>query len=220
MNVNNDILDFPEIAYRGGSKPKGPNNRWRLDGVRAVQSSISDLQQSDEWSFIEIQDSRARGSPDSYYTGFVSAFESALASFGIPGLRVQQDSTNFHDWHRLRVNLHRPSLQDINNAIQSIYERFIDPKLRRVRFWVVLLPEKTMEWYQHIKRVADLQVGVPTVCMVKKPDVTKIAQQLSNIATKLNLKLSNTNANHCLVKPCALLQASTMVVGIDVVSKS
>ncbi|KAK5170195.1 uncharacterized protein LTR77_004781 [Saxophila tyrrhenica] len=85
---------------------------------------------------------------------------------------------------------------------------------------VVILDRKDQDVYAHVKRVADLELGIPTTCVVNQTWNRGGAQLWSNIAMKINLRLKGVNhapagdALDDLKNPAK--QANTIVLGADV----
>lgn len=115
--------------------------------------------------------------------------------------------------HEITVNHNKDP--EIDKEIQNIS--------KSARFLVVLLPVKDSELFKHIKRVGDIKVGIPTICVLREKfckDSSTLAQKqyFSNVALKLNLKLGGTNQ---LVPDMGIIsEDKTMVVGIDVTHPS
>lgn len=140
---------------------------------------------------------------------FVNSFKTALTRFGID-LPPQVISTNGYHSHKIPIS--------DENAWARLRQQFAD--WPHVKLWIILLPEKNVEAYSWVKMIGDLQIGISTVCHVKKnlSTVNQLVQLCTNICLKANLKLSRSSANHALTQPSTLLSSETMVVGIDVVS--
>jgi eukaryotic translation initiation factor 2C len=87
---------------------------------------------------------------------------------------------------------------------------------------VVLLPRKDTGIYQIIKKVADTDVGIHTICHVVLRNGSPNTQPgvLANLVLKFNIKLGgdSLSANQVLSRQGPILTDNTMILGIDVVS--
>lgn len=80
---------------------------------------------------------------------------------------------------------------------------------------LVFLPDKDTDRYARLKRVADVELGIHTVCMNWTKAVKCQPPYFGNVALKLNLKLGGIN--HRLDDRVGLIQSGkTMLVGYDV----
>ncbi|KIV84573.1 hypothetical protein PV11_00346 [Exophiala sideris] len=90
-----------------------------------------------------------------------------------------------------------------------------------VNLVVVLLPLKDMELYSAVKRIGDQNLGLPTVCHVLETTDDGLRPNPSpgfpaNLSMKINLKADATSVNQALVHKPGILEAGTMILGIDV----
>lgn len=84
-----------------------------------------------------------------------------------------------------------------------------------MQFVFVVLPRKDTDIYNAVKRVADVDRGFHTVCVVRKNLEKQQPQYFANVGLKVNLKAGG--ANHRLKDSVPLLkEGKTMVVGYDV----
>ncbi|KAI0850636.1 Piwi-domain-containing protein [Daldinia vernicosa] len=111
------------------------------------------------------------------------------------------------------------------NSKTTLREVFTS-RAKDVDFFLVILHSKNSLTYNYVKRLGDIECGVPTICLVKntliaKPGDDDIGRHIrnfsGNLALKLNLKFSNNNQ---IVDPknlsSILNPKDTMIVGIDV----
>ncbi|KAF3067138.1 Protein argonaute 1B [Daldinia childiae] len=127
---------------------------------------------------------------------------------------------------------------ELESKLRDVFER----KVKKVDFLLVVLSKKESFTYNCVKRLGDIEYGVPTLCIFKnnlvpKPppnnsssrpsgnssrnapgDTPRISGNLvGNLALKLNLKFSNNNQIVNLAKLRGKLNLrETMIVGIDV----
>jgi len=122
---------------------------------------------------------------------------------------------------------------DTSRDNRSVAEQKILVKITEAQSWgaqiiIVILTSKSGRDYSMVKRAGDLVVGVPTVCLQAKNSALRHHQRkddfIANILLKVNMKLSNENANHTIqslavnsIRP-KLLETRTLMVGLDVVS--
>lgn len=88
--------------------------------------------------------------------------------------------------------------------------------------------------YAMIKRIADIEIGIPTICISSKNrslnprdaanKIPEMESLVGNLMLKLNAKVHESNVNHSISSLGAnqdrpkLLSERTMIVGLDVVS--
>ena len=87
---------------------------------------------------------------------------------------------------------------------------------------LIILPDKDTALYNRIKRSSDVDIGVPTVCVIgnkdKRGNLDKYYKSngtyFANVAMKFNLKLGGTNHTLNDVDMGIISKGKTMVVGI------
>ncbi|KAM0714443.1 hypothetical protein Q7P37_010230 [Cladosporium fusiforme] len=170
------------------------------------------------------------------YSGAISA-QKSNASWNLKGMKVFQPRPGLttvivldlarlaQHSRRLRAgfeNALRKALTDLGinaqndlvNELQFHLARYNNPG--NVTF-VIALPEHSYEHYSKIKRVAELRLGVQTVCVVN-PAKTDV-QFCANIALKLNLKGNGTNHHidrQNLIQLYNRTECDTIVIGADI----
>ena len=88
------------------------------------------------------------------------------------------------------------------------------------RLALVVLPQNNTVLYNHIKHVADVQIGIHTVCVVAENLARKGLQYYANVALKFNLKLGGVNQLVDSDRLGLINEDRTMVVGLDVTHPS
>ncbi|KAL1959673.1 hypothetical protein VTO42DRAFT_1259 [Malbranchea cinnamomea] len=105
--------------------------------------------------------------------------------------------------------------EKVSEALDSAYNKVAGSKMV-----LVLLPKQHSMLYNAIKCVADLKLGLPTVCAVSKKFIKLVRNEstFANIASKINMRLGGTNQT--LPGLDIISEGKTMVVGIDVTHPS
>jgi hypothetical protein len=100
--------------------------------------------------------------------------------------------------------------EDLRNAFQTLVK-----KTPRLQFVVVVLPIKETSTYNAVKKIADVEFGVATVCVRQEMLLKEKGQfgYFANVGLKVNLKFGG--ANHRVKDTTGLVQ-NTMFVGYDV----
>lgn len=210
-------LDIPGIEY-GNSRVKPFKCRqgsWDLMETKYFRPAI---RQERTWTCLDLYAADSERSPVQALASFKDAFASALVNHGL---------TNY--WHRgdelgeshLRLP-HNPlpgifDAAKLGHQYDTIHKRLAKEKAAGSNLVLVLLPSKNIELYSAIKKAADQEVGIATICHVKGRGIPKISPQLhSNLTMKANLKLSRTSVNQRLYSKGKILTNRTMIIGIDV----
>lgn len=192
------ILDTPTIAYKPPTIIRTDSGAWNLAKCKC---SVAETLPS--WTVLAI----------------------SKKGFGSATLRsdVEKRARYFHA-HLTTMGIRAPQpptveiLQTIGHHDPAI-ERRIREIAKTPRFLVIVLPGKEADRYRHIKRIGDIEVGIPTVCVQAAKFLPKDdPQYCANVALKVNLKLGGTNQ---LVGPHPIIsEDKTMIVGIDVTHPS
>lgn len=114
--------------------------------------------------------------------------------------------------------------QSLGNAIRSAY-LMANPRHRdeggQPQFVMCLLRDKSIPIYSEIKRVFEIELGLPTQCCLYRHVIKPNKQYCANVGLKINQKLGGVN--HDLVRGPQAATASfytsapTLVVGADVI---
>lgn len=159
-------------------------------------------------------------------------FKKAMPTYGVRNHELFQftgkDQTNhtldmegdLDAWDSARNDRNEVALRKSLQLIQS----------KKVRLVLITLPAKNTNLYAMVKRVADVSVGIHTICAVTgwqtHPDMVEkfwaikwSAPFLGNLMLKYNLKLGGVNHRLNLSKQ-GIMRFSTMFVGMDVTHPS
>ncbi|KAJ3850180.1 Piwi domain-containing protein [Lentinula lateritia] len=91
---------------------------------------------------------------------------------------------------------------------------------------LALLPENAAELYANVKRVGDIQLGVPTQCirwsskLIQSVKSNRVDQYLNNLALKINARCGGVNHVPSSIAMNYLAEVPTMVIGADVTHPS
>lgn len=194
VTVRGRELQPPAVSYNKGAVVQPVDGGWHMRNVRVVKSGANIT----NWSFIYAQDSR---NP--------AAISHAATEFGRQcrrtGLQIPEKPTGNGVGIAFDLN---------ENTFKQAFS-----KLKAAQFVLVVLPRKDTALYNVIKKVADVDLGVPTVCVVEEKFTTERGQAgyCTNVALKLNLKMGGVNQSLQKDREHALIKSGkTMVVGYDV----
>ncbi|PCH34396.1 argonaute-like protein [Wolfiporia cocos MD-104 SS10] len=100
--------------------------------------------------------------------------------------------------------------QEIGKALESIKSK--------AGFVLVVLSDSDRHVYNGIKYMGDVQVGIPTFCVISSKIRKEIGQMqyLANVALKINMKTGGVNHTLHPESMAWFQQAPTMLVGMDV----
>ncbi|KAL8782395.1 MAG: hypothetical protein Q9213_005398 [Squamulea squamosa] len=107
-------------------------------------------------------------------------------------------------------------------AIDSPNDPKLEKTIREIKTQVclILLPGNDKALYDRIKYIADIKVGLHTVCVVEEKFANPRPDYMANVALKFNLKLGGNNQKVDYAKLDLLWEGQTMIVGIDVTHPS
>ena len=249
------VLSTPTIEYQrrvaepehgqmqqGRKQPKvfyvqTTEGSWRFINVRLYQTPTSEVQ----WQCLRIAFGHAKyvEKSTSSFNRILGKFWSIMTDYGIkshrPPLKTKS-AENLQDLvSEIEAFLNKlagreansgPSTQGFkgsNGLVGASKEQKVsDPPLL-----MVILPNNSNEIYRTIKTMADIALGMHTVCVIgdtneKRKFYGDNAQYHANVILKINLKLGGMN--HKLTNNTDALgvigKGSTMVVGIDVTHPS
>lgn len=202
ITVNARILPSPKISYLGAAGQVPADGSWNMRNVKVVQpGSIT------SWGFININGPNPRFQASrEEVTNVMKAFaEFQDKNMGIKIGPLTPNTKRAEMTHR-----EGSELEDFRNLVKSIAPV-------PMMLFVVIPDAKDATLYNAIKRVGDVELGVHTVCMVRKNLFNDRGQlqYFANVGLKVNLK--GGGVNHKLSNDIPLLKAGkTMVVGWDV----
>jgi eukaryotic translation initiation factor 2C len=194
VTVKGRELSPPMVIYNGGAPVKPNDGGWLMKGVRVVKAG----DRITKWSFIYSAQS---GNGAAAIKKTVSAFAGQCRK---TGLDIAAAPTGNGVAIQFVPN---------ENTIKAAFEALP----QGTQFVLVVLPKKDTALYNVVKKVADVDMGVTTVCVVEQK-LTQEKGQLgyfTNVAVKLNLKTGGINQS--LQRAHSLIgSGKTMVVGYDV----
>lgn len=213
-------LADPEVRYENGKIPDpalvgGPTLKgWNLRNRQFLHS----FQGTFRWAVLSIRNENFHHTNNNNYNDFCKSFKDSLRYAGITG-GTQYMPAEKDDF----LDISKGSKENIKDKLQQVKNNW------NVRLLIVLLPGKSVENYQSVKRHADM-LSLPTVCVAAEQDglVKSSSQFTGNLVMKANLKLSRDTINHTTTSLLAeddskrplLFTMKTMILGLDVVSSA
>ncbi|KAK1972031.1 piwi domain-containing protein [Colletotrichum sublineola] len=203
LTVTGRELAPPPVSYKNKDITARAGS-WNMNGVKVAKSG----RKIDAWTWVRIIDN----DKGSYVTTddvgrIVGNFSRFLETSGIP-INQQSAATP----REIRVS---PGNYDapIDNWFAGL-KRHLQGNTKNY-FLLVVLPRQDTALYGTIKKLADTQYGVHTICVVEKTFMKDNPQTYANVGLKWNLK--NGGVNHIVKNPIDIIKAgTTMVVGYDV----
>ena len=209
-------LPPPSIQYRAGRPPQVRDAGWNILDVSFQAGGNMD----GNLAVLLVQDGRPRfeftGKNDPQLLTFLQTFLGKCSAAGITGATAPPKI--------MSVQLPRP--RDDNayrggaiEAIRTTFRNNLD-RNRKPTFVLVLLSGIDKYIYHGIKKLADIDMGMHTVCMLlnkaRDDRPNRQDQYFSNVVLKVNSKLGGTN--HLLDQQSMtwLREKKTMIMGIDV----
>jgi eukaryotic translation initiation factor 2C len=176
------FLPYPKVRYLNSTPKtiKTPSPRWNLDEIKFLSTGNS----GSDIGYYLIQERGLK-----YGKTAPSAYESEFNEM------------------MLQYNIGKPLAlapkggQIINRLhVDDLSEQLHIAKKKGARIVILLLKVKNREAYMHFKNLADLLLGMQTICMTETANVKKgrfnteeVTQYMGNIMMKVNLKLGGTN---------------------------
>lgn len=173
-----------------------------------------------KYTVIQLKDKWSNGNA---IVKFGHRLQADLAHYGLR--EVESTGPNIQNgWNEKR---------DVDIAVEEKLEANLKNMLIKAKSdWkasiVVVVPaSRDAKVYATLKRIADIEVGIPTICVLPKTLTSNknMDDLVANLALKCNVKLSNKHVNHTIDvltkgngRP-KLLGKKTMIVGLDVVSR-
>ena len=213
ITVNGRTLETPTPQYHAKTnRLVRQQSNWDLNGIKFI-----DAVPLEKWSCLNIQQG-SQLDPKDPASHYVTAFVKELNNCGI---KCRQPTIE----HMLQDDIN--TIPGAISEMANRFKRFSEPK-KGIRFLLVILPRKSPELYNHIKRLGDQEYGILTCCIVAtndkffNPKGNLAVQYNANVALKVNLKLGGVN--HLLeqgqLHKIGKLENKTMVIGIDVTHPS
>ncbi|KAB5566569.1 post-transcriptional gene silencing protein QDE-2 [Coniochaeta sp. 2T2.1] len=204
ISVNGRELRPPTVIYQGGQAVSPRDGGWLMKNQRVVKAGRA----IKKWACIYA----SRATNDTTSGGLL---QQTVKAFGnhckITGLNINPVPSGF-------------ATADFRNVYDIRGEAALTATLTdafnkhpTAEFFLIVLPRKDTKSYAIVKKLADRDLGRPTVCVVEQKimDGKGQAGYFTNVAVKLNLKMDGVNqslqAEHPLLK-----SGKTMIVGYDV----
>lgn len=203
LTVRGRELPPPEITYNNmQDRPtniKARDGGWNMRDVKVYKRGYA----IENWTWVNINPY-----PDTSST--VAALKEWIAFMGTMGIRIKPyDMLN--PLSQRGIVAHTDRSRSYYDAIAEAMK----PIPETMQFVFVVLPAKDTDIYNAVKRVADVDKGFHTVCVVRKSLEKQQPQYFANVGLKVNLK--SGGANHRLKDFVPLLkEGKTMVMGYDV----
>lgn len=205
-------LQFPVAQYKAdrlGSSvlPATPGSRWKIPRASTFYTT-----QPQALLYCFMRSGPAGGQHDLLPTNDVenyrSEFRTQLNKCGIPESQVDEKNT---------LDLASLKQGDIRAALEKA-------KSHNLHFVVLMLKRQDVPIYTSFKQLADREVGIHSVCLVKKDFYNKqgeyvhnnFVEYITNVMMKVNLKMGGIN--HCVANVEKYLRKEDiMVLGADVI---
>ncbi|KAF9024374.1 Piwi-domain-containing protein [Hymenopellis radicata] len=206
------MLPAPTVSYRkGGQTPR--NGSWNITQAQFVTGATIQ-----SWWVLLVNDNTARSIPTpDVLRPMVTGFSKKLAAAGMTMPPAVPTLVNT-DW--LEPVGRDPGRVQAQALIKDKLQKTLASQNgRKPAFILVILSVRDNFIYSGIKRICDLELGMPTVCMqVEKAfvDGNRQDQYFSNVALKVNTKLGGINHTLLPTHMAWLNKVPTMIIGIDV----
>ena len=210
ISIKSRTLFAPKILYKKSSPRSVARGEWNMtDGQHFCEEGTLE-----DWSFVSISYRNNYGF-DKVKKAVADFLKVAEAS----GIKVKKVANSPEQLVIRHVN---------DESLKTRLKKYRDTN--KVKFLLVVLPSKDIPLYNRIKRIGDIELGIPTVCVIyskfcdngatDRSGEPKVTQTYANVALKVNLKLGGIN--HQVDGPDLgiINQNKTMVVGIDVTHPS
>lgn len=172
-------LPAPQIAY-------GPTTRQVEEASWDVKNTPQFLRNGSlkDWKYINFF-----GDKDRVLTWLRTVFVLKLREHGFKDPKIP--SKPVAEPQLLR-HINAPDEKETHLQLEQAVIRARD---EGVSLLLVVLPDNGKSLYRHVKRIADIEYGVPTICVDGSKKTFSSPQYASNVALKLNLRLQN-GLNH------------------------
>jgi eukaryotic translation initiation factor 2C len=208
LTINARLLPAPTLAYSGNTRVTNTaNGSWNLRDVKFLQSNMT---QRYKWALLEFKGNNRVTDQD------IDTYLSALRR------EIPRYFSNLEEMQFSPINqFGSKSNNRLNNreAVRSCLNNFSS---RGISIVFVVLPSQDTASYELLKLVADVDLGLHTVCVVKKgKSLPSSPATLANILMKVNLKLGGKTVKVQLPPTSdpaikTLYDPKTMIVGADV----
>ncbi|MCJ1434414.1 hypothetical protein MMC27_003782 [Xylographa pallens] len=211
ITVTGRLLPLPSLQYRNTRRLLPSGGQWNMvNQTFIVPVSLH------YWTYLHMMNG-----PEDEFHGIDSKFANLSEMMGKCGIDIKPI---VHAFPPLGINLRAHYEPDIHKKIKYIMDKVREHQLKnnmnvkQLQLLFIFLPRADTALYKAIKKYADTELGVQTLCMVKKKfqGPRGADQYLANIALKVNLKLGGINH---MANPDSLgiiEKGKTMLLGIDV----
>jgi eukaryotic translation initiation factor 2C len=208
LTVHGRILDAPTVLYAGNKPVRTTDGSWNMVGVSVAQS----CREIKKWHWIYITLDGQRPNDHSAVKQGIKAFSLWIRQQGgIPIAEVPIATEG------IQIDTMEGSeVIDVNRAFKGLQDTGKLPDLA-----LIVLPDSADKAvYNAVKRLADINYGFHTICMVRRKFLKQRGsdydlQYFANVMLKVNLKFGGINHR---VKDLGLIsEGKTMVVGYDVI---
>jgi eukaryotic translation initiation factor 2C len=210
ITVPGRILQPPSVLYFG-KKPilVGNNGAWNMKNTKYSVSA-----QLPKWTFLKI--SYASEPEDNPLAGDVlqQRLREFLAILKDSGMRIAPHGPKDGI---VKVLSGRPG-DDANYELLSA--GFKSAADMGVKFLLVILSNENRLTYARVKKLGDMQFGIPTVCVLAGGFASKGPRYMANVGLKVNIKFGGANQSLSPLSLGIIRDGRTMVVGIDVTHPS
>ncbi|KAH0562950.1 hypothetical protein GP486_002483 [Trichoglossum hirsutum] len=208
ITVPGRILIPPSVQYFGNKPVPVENGAWNM---RNVKYSVS--AQLPRWTFLRVSYTTDKANP---FLG--DTLQQKLREFSTilkdSGMRIPAHNPK----DGIRKVLSGTPGDEANDRLLS--DGFKSAAGMGVKFLLVILSNENRLTYARVKRLGDMQFGIPTVCVVAGSFASKGPRYMANVGLKINIKLGGVNQSICPDHLGTVRDGKTMVVGIDVTHPS
>ncbi|KIY63007.1 Piwi-domain-containing protein [Cylindrobasidium torrendii FP15055 ss-10] len=207
-------LQPPKISYAGKQAITPKNASWNITESRFLKGGTVN-----KWWVLIVRDhTTPRGREMCENTGEIQGLATAFGrKMQSAGMQVGSAPTLIPTGVLKHERDDPGRIESINNLKNLVMAK--GTALGKPTFILVLLVHRDNYIYPGLKRIGDVELGVPTICMQLEKAFgppNKQDQYLSNVALKINTKLGGINHKIEDAQMAWLNKQSTMVVGIDV----
>ncbi|RWS30958.1 translation initiation factor 2C-like protein [Leptotrombidium deliense] len=189
MVVDARVLEAPDLVFRNMNvKPR--DGVWNME-----KKCLHEVVRLDNWIAVNF----STNVNDNEAKKFITELQNTANAIGMSieePVRVA------------RVNNYKPK------TLKGIFEK-AKAACAALKMILFIIPNDD-SLYQEIKLVGDVQIGVPTQCVVDKNVRRCNSSLLSNLLLKINTKLGGVNAIIGPKNTPSILKKRTMIIGADV----
>ncbi|KAL6721013.1 Protein argonaute [Lecanora helva] len=191
------ILEPPEVQFAKGTTKPAYSGRWDLRGQIFFKPNAAPLT---SWGICVISaGNRAPINPDQ-----LTLFKNQFIQL------YQRHGGSVAEKNPIVV----AGVPDAANTLKQCFESAGNKAKARPQMLLVILPNKSADVYQRVKRNCDIRFGVMSQCVQSSHVVKNAPQYCSNVAMKFNCKLGGTTS--ALKTRTKFFDVPTMIIGADV----